>query len=186
MIVNTLEGLRPVPIVISASRGDDRPLRVVGLASDAAVRELKVRLQAALETVGISGHGLVVQLRRGDGCRGVEPDPAFDLPAALECARVAGALVAAELEALAAYGELDVSGRLRAVRGIAPRVRGTSKEYALLVPAANQEEGAIAMEAGVLLLAPTTFEAALERVRQRGPAVSRGQWKAVADSEVAS
>jgi len=110
-------------------------LAIVGLP-EAAVRESRDRVRAAIVNSGYQfpNRRITVNLAPADlpkeGGR-------FDLPIALGVLAASGQIPVERLETLEALGELSLTGEIRAIRG------------ALLVPAANVAEAALAEAATV-------------------------------------
>ena len=116
MELNTVHGIEPVGIRLTAAPATE--LRIDGMAA-AAARELKVRVQSALEACGLPT-GAAVWIETPDACR-APVDGALDLPVALEIAAAHGAV---QLPPdLSAYGELGLDGSVRPARGMCCRLR---------------------------------------------------------------
>lgn len=138
----------PVEVEIHADRkGANSPsaVSIVGLP-DAAVKESRDRVRSALQSSGcplLQGTTVInlapADLRKEGG--------AFDLPIALVMLAAAGEIDGAKLAGAAVVGELALDGTVRPVRGvlsIALRMREEKLVSALLVPAANAQEAALA------------------------------------------
>lgn len=135
-----LVGLDPVPVTVTAHesrKGVVDGLSIVGLPSDAATRETKVRVLSALAALDVRPGGVVVA---------VEPPPSPGCSSQLDLA-IAVAVLALlgkcpKSEALL-LGELALDGRVRPVRGVLPildRIPGVTA----VVPHDNAREAAIA------------------------------------------
>jgi magnesium chelatase family protein len=121
---------------------------IVGLA-ETAVRESRERVRAALAQGGF---------RFPDGRVTVNLAPAdlpkeggrYDLAVALGILAASGQLPASRLEGTEFYGELSLSGELRAVRGLlAASAHAVRAGRRLVVPLANAEEARVALGARV-------------------------------------
>lgn len=118
-------------------------LSIVGLP-EAAVREAKDRVRAAIVTAGYTfpARRITCNLAPADlpkdGGR-------FDLAIALGILAAAGEIPAAALEGIEVLGELSLSGEIRPVRGALPAaLKATAAGHALLLPEANTAEAALA------------------------------------------
>ena len=121
---------------------------VVGLA-ETAVRESRERVRAALSQGGFDfpAGRVTVNLAPADlpkeGGR-------YDLAVALGILAASGQLPASALDATEFYGELSLSGELRAVRGaLSAAVHAVRDGRRLVVPAPNAEEARVARGARV-------------------------------------
>lgn len=142
-----------VEVDLSPSLGEDdkRPnVTIVGLP-DAAVRESRERIRAAINNSGFffPVHKAIINLAPAD----VRKEGAsFDLPVALGILGANGDLDNSEgLTETLAIGELSLDGRVRPVRGalsIAIRAREAGVKY-LLVPDENAQEAAVVSEVNV-------------------------------------
>lgn len=118
-------------------------LAIVGLP-EAAVREAKDRVKAAITTCGYEfpNRRITCNLAPADlpkeGGR-------FDLAIALGILAASQQVPAEKLEGLEVLGELSLSGELRAVRGALPAaLQAKRASHALIVPLANAEEAVLA------------------------------------------
>jgi magnesium chelatase family protein len=164
----TLDGIaaRPVRVEVDVHRGLPA-FSVVGLP-DAAVREARERVRAALANCGfdfplqrIVANLAPASLRKAG--------PGLDLPIAVALLTASGQLEWEELPRLAMVGELALDGEIRPVPGvlaIAEAAREMGAE-AIAVPAANGSEAALAGEIEVLPLD------SLAQV----PALATGEWR---------
>lgn len=125
-------------------------LAIVGLP-EAAVREAKDRVKAAITTCGYEfpQRRITCNLAPADlpkeGGR-------FDLAIALGILAASAQIPSALLDGLEVLGELSLSGELRPVRGALPAaLQARRAGHALVVPAANADEAALA--AGVRVVA---------------------------------
>lgn len=123
-------------------------LSIVGLP-EAAVREAKDRVRAAITTAGYSFpmRRITCNLAPADlpkhGGR-------FDLAIALGILAAAGEIPQQALDRIEVLGELSLSGEIRPVRGALPAaLKAVAAGHALLVPAANAAEAALAAGARV-------------------------------------
>ncbi|MDR1733161.1 MAG: YifB family Mg chelatase-like AAA ATPase [Synergistaceae bacterium] len=136
----TLQGMEAVPVEVEVEMtGGLFSISIVGLP-DAAVKESKERVRAALRSVGLPLKGRVaVNLAPADLPK---EGALLDLPIALAMMCSAGLLKPPEP---ALYmGELALDGRLRRVRGAVPAAfLARSEDMPLYVPAENAEEVAL-------------------------------------------
>lgn len=144
-----LVGAKPQPVDVEVFVGGGQPrFQLVGLP-DAAVREAKERVRAAIQSSGFAfpGRRVIVSLAPADVPKG---GSAYDLPIALGVL-VASKVVPAECAELVALGELALDGSLRPVRGGlgAAMVAARSNRRCLLPPASAAEAG-IASDASVV------------------------------------
>lgn len=116
---------------------------IVGLP-ETVVRESRDRVRAAIEQCGFDfpAGRVVVNLSPADlpksGGR-------FDLPIAIGILGALGAIPAHALAALELYGELSLTGELRAVRGLLPAALAAQRSaHAVIVPAAGADEVSLA------------------------------------------
>lgn len=123
--------------------GGGKPaFHIVGLP-DAAVREAKERVRAAIQASGLSfpGRRVIVNLAPADVPKG---GSAYDLPIAL-AVLVASSAIPADAQNVVALGELALDGTIRAVRGGlgAAMVAGESGLRCLLPPDSAAEAAAL-------------------------------------------
>mgnify|MGYP000332457171 CR=1 FL=1 len=139
-----LVGIDAPPVDAEVHLGGGLPsLSIVGLP-EAAVKESKDRVRAALQTAGFEfpRRRITVNLSPADlpkeGGR-------YDLPIALGILAASGQIPAAALRGEEFIGELALGGSLRPVRGALPASVGAGQaEHALTVPRANADEAALA------------------------------------------
>ena len=137
-------GLLAPPVAVEVDLAPGIPgLSLVGLP-EAAVRESKERVRAALRNSGfaVPPRRITVNLAPADlpkeGTR-------FDLPIALAILSACGMIPAAALVGFEFFGELGLGGELRAIRAALPAAHAAMRDgRAVIVPAAN------AMELGFL------------------------------------
>jgi magnesium chelatase family protein len=150
----TLDGIaaRPVRVEVDVHRGLPA-FAVVGLP-DAAVREARERVRSALANCGFEFplQRIVASLAPASLRKA---GPGLDLPIAVALLVASGQLQWAALPRLAMVGELALDGGVRPVPGVlaiaeAARERGAE---AILVPAENGPEAALAGEIDVIPLA---------------------------------
>ena len=138
-----LMGIEGYQVTVEAYAADGMPMfEVVGLP-DAAVKESRERVRAAMASCGLSFPvaRLTVNLAPADVRK---EGPAYDLPIAMAILCAGGTVDAGRLEGVAVVGELSLSGDVMPVRGalsmaIAARACGLK---ALLLPADNAREAA--------------------------------------------
>ncbi|MPM27257.1 Competence protein ComM [bioreactor metagenome] len=138
----------PVELEVNASgRGEVEMVSIVGLA-DQSIRESRDRIRSALLASGLPHPrgNTVVNLAPGDLRK---EGAGFDLAIALGMLGATGQIPRAELAECLILGELALDGSVRPVRGalpIAAMAAETPRVKALLVPAANAEEAALATQ----------------------------------------
>lgn len=138
-----LSGIDGYLVTVEAYSTDGMPMyEIVGLP-DAAVKESRERVRAALASCALAMpvSRLTINLAPADVRK---EGPAYDLPIALTILASSGMLNADATETMAAVGELSLSGEVMSVRGalsmaIAARERGLK---ALMLPAVNATEAA--------------------------------------------
>ncbi len=141
-----LAGLHAPAVVVEVHLANGLPgLSIVGLP-EAAVKESKDRVRAALQNARFSlpARRITVNLAPADlpkeGTR-------FDLPIALGILAASGQLDPARLEQHEFIGELALSGALRSITGVLPSaLAARTAGRALVVPQANAAEAALAQD----------------------------------------
>lgn len=136
-------GMESLPITIEVHLANGLPgFTVVGLP-EAAVRESKDRVRAAIQNAGFNfpNKRITVSLAPADvpkeGSR-------FDLSIAVGILVATGQMDGHFLADHEFVGELALSGEIRAVRGILPTALAcASAEHALILPEANETEAAL-------------------------------------------
>lgn len=115
--------------------------------SEAAARELRVCVRAALAQLGFGSEDVAV------ACSG-QGFGTFDLAAAVAVLAALGHVDAHRLQGTAFVGELSLTGTLRPVRGILPMIRGAKAlgVHRVIVPAACVNEASEASVEGVEVL----------------------------------
>jgi magnesium chelatase family protein len=111
-----LVGVEPRPVRVEVHIGGSTPkFQLVGLP-DAAVREAKERVRAAIQSSGhpFPGRRVIVNLAPADLPKG---GSAYDLPIALGVLAAAGEIPRGTGEGIVALGELALDGAVRPVRG---------------------------------------------------------------------
>ena len=142
-------GVRAPQVVVEVHVGGGLPsLSIVGLP-EAAVREAKDRVRAAI---------VCAQLEYPAGRITINLAPAdlrkegggFDLPIALGILAASDQLPLQALASIEFLGELGLSGELRPVAGVLPAaLAATEAGRSLILPAANGAEAALAGRAGI-------------------------------------
>lgn len=161
-----LEGIEAVPVTVEVDVSPGIPVfEIVGLP-DAAVRESRERVRAAIRNGGwaFPAQRITVNLAPAYTRKG---GAGFDLAIALGVLAAAGHLPSAALRSVAVTGELALDGALRPVRGalaIALAARGADCA-ALIVPAANAGEAALG---GGTVLAADHLAAVVAHLAGRG------------------
>jgi magnesium chelatase family protein len=136
-----LVGLSARPVEVEVHLGGGLPgLDLVGLP-EAAVRESRVRVRAALAEVGFAlpPKHVILNLAPADlKKRGAS----FDLAIAVALMVASGACSTSLLDTTLFLGELSLSGELRAVRGVLPLLEGARRIglTSAIVPAACERE----------------------------------------------
>ena len=138
-----LSGIEGYLVTVEAYSTDGMPMfEIVGLP-DAAVKESRERVRAAMASCDLTFPvaRLTINLAPADVRK---EGPAYDLPIALAILASGGVLDSSAFEGVAAVGELSLSGGVVGVRGalsmaIAARERGVRT---LLLPAQNAREAA--------------------------------------------
>lgn len=132
-----------IEVEVYSSRGSSS-FAIVGLP-DAAVREAKDRVSAALKNSGFKAReefAVTVNLAPADVRK---EGPIYDLPIAVCLLKATGRLANEHLDEYALVGELSLSGRVRRARGILPmavEMRRLGKRAAI-VPTENAIEASI-------------------------------------------
>ncbi len=137
-------GVDAPPILVETHLANGLPaFNIVGLP-EAAVKESKDRVRAALITAGYEfpNKRITVNLAPAD----LPKDGArFDLPIALGILAAAGHVPAESCEGMEFVGELALSGELRRVPGVLPAALAARRDgRTLMVPQASADEAALA------------------------------------------
>ena len=148
---SSLRGIDALPVVVEAEFTGGLPgVDIIGLP-EAAVRESRVRVRAALDANGyvLPKKRLLLNLAPGDLKKN---GASFDLAMAVAILVAGGSCAPNLLEELVLVGELSLSGELRSVRGALAHIRSVQRSGArqIVVPTANAAETALADEARVL------------------------------------
>lgn len=144
-----------VEVVEARSSG----LRIAGL-SGVAAQEMRYRVQAALRSAG-------VELQKGYTMTIEGYGPGLDLPAALGLLAAAGIVPAARLENTLAFGELDLRGVIRSVRGsFGAGVLAVREKLDLIVGVAGAEEALAATKGAVRVFTSLTLAHLVEALRE--------------------
>ncbi|MBW6496434.1 MAG: ATP-dependent protease, partial [Burkholderiaceae bacterium] len=140
-----LDGLSAPPVEVEVHVGNGLPaFHIVGLP-EAAVRESRERVRAALTHSGFEfpNRRIAVNLAPADLPK---ESGRFDLPIAVGVLAASGQLSPQRLPELEMIGELSLTGALRPVRGVlamALACRGDARSPAPIVPAGNAAEAAL-------------------------------------------
>ena len=161
-----LSGIEGYRVTVEAFSADGLPMfEIVGLP-DAAVKESRERVRAAMAACGLAFPvaRLTVNLAPADTKK---EGPAYDLPIALAILACSGVVDGDALDGVAAVGELSLTGGVVSVRGalsmaIAAKACGVR---ALLLPAQNAEEAACVE--GIDVLPVAHLQDALDHLRGR-------------------
>jgi magnesium chelatase family protein len=132
-----------VEVDVSTRQSDKDNFHTVGLP-DAAVRESKERVRAALKNCGydVPSTHITINLAPADIKK---EGSGFDLPMAMGIVGAYGGLVKKELQDFVMVGELSLDGGVRGVRGALPiAIAARAKKIAnLIVPETNAREAAV-------------------------------------------
>ena len=138
----------PVAVEVHISTGLPR-VHLVGLP-EAEVREARERVRAAIQTANFEFPQAVITINLAPADLPKEGGR-FDLPIALGILAASGQIPAEALEGHEFVGELSLTGELRAVRGALPLALAVGREArALILPQANAQEAALALNARIL------------------------------------
>lgn len=151
-----LMGIQGYPVTVEAYCTDGMPMfELVGLP-DAAVKESRERVRAALSACQMTFPvaRLTLNLAPADVRK---EGPAYDLPIALAILASTGVIDGESMQGMAAVGELSLSGSVMGVRGalsmaIAAREHGL---HTIMLPAQNAAEAACIEGLSVLPVAPS-------------------------------
>lgn len=142
----TLFGIESIPVEVEVTtKADERSFSIVGLP-DAAVRESRERVSAAIGISGlpVSMDNIAVNVNLAPADVRKE-GPTFDLPIALALLASTGLIPASALAETGAVGELAFSGEVRRMRGVlsAAMVFRNAGLRRIIVPAANVAEASV-------------------------------------------
>ena len=158
-----LVGLEARPVVVEAALGNGLPgLTIVGLP-DAAVRESRERIRAALRQIGLPlpGRNVLVNLAPADLPKS---GTGFDLAVALAILAANGDLPVDGLHGLAFAGELGLDGEVRGVPGILSIAEAARADGRPRIVVAPQNAAAAAAVPGVAVLAAAHLGAVVAHV----------------------
>jgi magnesium chelatase family protein len=159
-----LSGIEAIEVSVEASIAGGLPgVHVVGLP-DAAVREARERVRAALRAARLPwpASRVVVNLAPADVRK---EGPAFDLPIALALLAAQGRIPRTRLATATVIGELGLDGRVRPVRGVlalALAARG-AESACLVLPAVQADE--VTAIAGLRVVPVASLEDAIAWAR---------------------
>ena len=164
----TLEGVRAHLVRVEIDAGRGLPgFSIVGLP-EAAVRESRVRVTAALRQMGVelNEHVITVNLAPADLRKA---GSAFDLAIALGTLAALDRIPAAALHDTLLLGELSLCGELRTVRGVLPALLCAARNHIprAVVPTGNGGEAAGVQQ--VQTHATASLAALVERLREGEP-----------------
>ncbi len=145
-----LDGIAPRPVTVEVDLRRGLPaFTIVGLG-DRAVREARERVQAAIGNSGwaFPQQRVTVNLAPADLRK---EGPGFDLAIACGLLAATGEVPADALAKTAVFGELGLSGEVRACRGVLAVAEGAARDGArrIIVPARLTAEAELAGELGV-------------------------------------
>ena len=147
-----LSGVEAVPVSVEIYLRDGQlpGISTVGLP-DAAVRESKDRILAAIMTSGYSYPLSRITINLAPANIRKEGS-AFDLPIAIGLLKAMGVIRCSSCEDTLVVGELSLDGKVRSVRGILP-MAASSKKYGwkrIIVPKENAKEASVIKELDVI------------------------------------
>ncbi|MGE5742127.1 MAG: YifB family Mg chelatase-like AAA ATPase [Candidatus Aminicenantes bacterium RBG_16_66_30] len=148
-----LHGIEAYPVEVEVDICPGFPTFVTVGLPDAAVRESKERVRAALKNCGYDLESKRITINLAPADRKKEGS-AFDLPIALGFLAFLDVVPAARLRDLLFVGELALDGRLKPVRGALPIALMARQAgfRGLVVPGANAREAALVRELDVYAL----------------------------------
>ncbi len=140
-----------VEVEVDARKGSLPSFVIVGLP-DAAVKESRDRIQAALDNLDYRYHrdkNVVVNLAPGDTKK---EGPGFDLAIAIALLQETGAVALKDLDKYYLYGELALDGKLRPVKGaLSAAIHARDKgALGIILPKSNADEAAIVSDLDVI------------------------------------
>jgi len=138
-----VNGLQVTTVTVEVSINKGVMYRFTGLG-DAAVREGRDRIAAALQHIGLQfPHGNIVVNLSPANLR--KEGSSFDLPIAIALLAAGGTIESARLHDIMLVGELGLDGRLQPVRGALPiAIQARAERFrALVVPKQNEREAAV-------------------------------------------
>ncbi|MBE3124098.1 MAG: ATP-binding protein, partial [Acidobacteria bacterium] len=139
-----LQGIEAFPVEVEVDICPGFPMFVTVGLPDAAVRESKERVRAALKNCGYDMESKRITINLAPADRRKEGS-AFDLPIALGFLAYLEVVPAARLRDYLFAGELALDGRLKPVRGVLPVALLAKKAgfSGIVVPGANAREAAL-------------------------------------------
>ena len=144
-----LSGIDAYPVTVEADLSRGLPaFEIVGLP-DAAVKEARDRVRAAMKNTGLEFPTARIVLNLAPADR-KKSGAAYDLAILLAILRASGAL-GADLSGVGVLGELSLGGELRPLPGVLPMVLGAGALglREVIVPFDNAPEGAVAQDVEV-------------------------------------
>ena len=158
-----LSGIDAYPVTVEADLSRGLPaFEIVGLP-DAAVKEARDRVRAAMKNTGLEFPTARIVLNLAPADR-KKSGAAYDLAILLAILKASGAL-GADLSGFGILGELSLGGELRPLPGVLPMVLGAGALglREVIVPFDNAPEGAVAQD--VEVYAAKTVGEVLEHLR---------------------
>jgi magnesium chelatase family protein len=145
-----LQGIEAFPVEVEVDICPGFPTFVTVGLPDAAVRESKERVRAALKNCGYDMESKRITINLAPADRRKEGS-AFDLPIALGFLAYLEVIPAARLRDYLFAGELALDGRLKPVRGVLPVALLAKKAgfSGIVVPGANAREAALVRDLDV-------------------------------------
>ena len=145
-----LQGIEAFPVEVEVDICPGFPTFVTVGLPDAAVRESKERVRAALKNCGYDMESKRITINLAPADRRKEGS-AFDLPIALGFLAYLEVVPAARLRDYLFAGELALDGRLKPVRGVLPIALLAKKAgfSGIVVPGANAREAALVRDLNV-------------------------------------
>jgi magnesium chelatase family protein len=137
-----LHGVDALPVEIEVDVGEGQAIVVVVGLPDAAVKESRDRVKAAVGNTGYrfpANRKVTINLAPADIRK---EGPAYDLPIALGLLAATDQIVTGDLKQTGVVGELSLFGEVRPVRGVLPIAMALASEGVreLLVPVDNAAE----------------------------------------------
>jgi magnesium chelatase family protein len=163
-----LMGIRGFQVTVEVNLAFGLPsFDIVGLP-DAAVKESRERVRAALKNggLGFPDRKITVNLAPADQKK---EGPAFDLPIALGMLSCMEVLPPASLSDLAVLGELSLDGQVRAVRGALPMVISALEDGVKAVLLPRENLGEVRCVDGLAILPVSSLAEAVAHLKGEAP-----------------
>ncbi len=162
VLAAALQGIQGIVFEITARINDGKPDFVVTGLSDAAARELSIRVVSALRQAGhrLSGSHVVVNLTNPIGLGHL----VGDLPVAIGVLAAVGKVPVDSLTSRLFLGDLSLDGQIRPVAGVLPMVLA-ARDHGIsevIVPTANATEATLV--SGVRCVAASTLSEVIDHL----------------------